>query len=104
MLFRLIPDFVSSSYIFVILCLSSYLVTVRRLFSNHAFVLLLKLIKLFIQVLEEDSVFIVTSKRSLLDKCALPVGLRFFVSASHSKSDLLKAAASLKRVATLVLS
>ncbi|KAF5935982.1 hypothetical protein HYC85_027111 [Camellia sinensis] len=55
------------------------------------------------QVLKEDSVFVVTSKRSLLDKCRLPVGIRLFVSASHSESDLLKASESLKRVAAAVL-
>ncbi|KAL7210860.1 hypothetical protein ACSBR2_013851 [Camellia fascicularis] len=55
------------------------------------------------QVLKEDSVFVVTSKRSTLDKCRLPVGIRLFVSASHSESDLLKASESLKRVAAAVL-
>ncbi|THG19609.1 hypothetical protein TEA_019030 [Camellia sinensis var. sinensis] len=55
------------------------------------------------QVLKEDSVFVVTSKRSMLDKCRLPVGIRLFVSASHSESDLLKASESLKRVAAVVL-
>ncbi|CAL5345080.1 unnamed protein product [Camellia sinensis] len=55
------------------------------------------------QVLKEDSVFVVTSKRSMLDKCRLPVGIRLFVSASHSESDLLKASESLKRVAAAVL-
>lgn len=55
------------------------------------------------QVLKEDSVFVVTSKRSTLDKCRLPVGIRLFVSAGHSESDLHKASESLKRVAALVL-
>lgn len=55
------------------------------------------------QVLEEDSVFVVTSKRSALDKCRLPVGIRLFVSAGHSESDLIKVADSLKRVAGSVL-
>lgn len=55
------------------------------------------------QALEEDSVFVVTSKRSALDKCRLPVGIRLFVSAGHSESDLVKVAESLKRVAGLVL-
>ncbi|KAJ3679812.1 hypothetical protein LUZ60_016090 [Juncus effusus] len=55
------------------------------------------------QVLKEDSVFIVTTKRSYLDKCRLPIGLRMFVSASHSESDLLKSATALKRVAKIVL-
>ncbi|CAD5174513.1 unnamed protein product [Musa acuminata subsp. malaccensis] len=33
------------------------------------------------RVLKEDSVFIVSPKRSVLDKCHLPVGIRLFVSA-----------------------
>jgi serine palmitoyltransferase len=55
------------------------------------------------QVLKEDSVFVVASRRSTLDKCKLPVGIRLFISAGHSESDLHKASESLKRVATLVL-
>ncbi|KAH7523657.1 hypothetical protein FEM48_Zijuj06G0035200 [Ziziphus jujuba var. spinosa] len=55
------------------------------------------------RMLKEDSVFVVTSKRSTLDKCRLPVGIRLFVSAAHSESDLVKASESLKRVAELVL-
>ncbi|XP_057501331.1 long chain base biosynthesis protein 1-like [Actinidia eriantha] len=55
------------------------------------------------RALKEDSVFVVTSKRSTLDKCRLPVGIRLFVSAGHSESDLLKASESLKRVAAVVL-
>lgn len=54
-------------------------------------------------VLKEDSVFVVASRRSTLDKCRLPVGIRLFVSAGHSESDILKASESLKRVAALVL-
>lgn len=57
----------------------------------------------YLQALKEDSVFVVTSKRSTLDKCRLPMGIRLFVSAGHSESDLLKASGSLKRVAALVL-
>ncbi|KAJ4829642.1 serine palmitoyltransferase component [Turnera subulata] len=53
--------------------------------------------------LKEDSVFVATSKRSTLDKCCLPVGIRLFVSAAHSESDLLKACESLRRVSALVL-
>ncbi|KAK0598849.1 hypothetical protein LWI29_038561 [Acer saccharum] len=53
--------------------------------------------------LKEDSVFVVTTKRSTLDKCRLPVGIRLFVSAGHSESDLLKACESLKRVSAIVL-
>ncbi|KAF6136249.1 hypothetical protein GIB67_001658 [Kingdonia uniflora] len=56
------------------------------------------------RVLEEDSVFVVTSKRSILDKCRLPPGIRLFVSAAHTEHDLLKTSESVKRVAALVLS
>ncbi|KAF5938165.1 hypothetical protein HYC85_025671 [Camellia sinensis] len=49
------------------------------------------------------AIFVVTFKRSMLDKCRLPVGIRLFVSASHSESDLLKASESLMRVAAAVL-
>ncbi|CAJ1973415.1 unnamed protein product [Sphenostylis stenocarpa] len=35
------------------------------------------------RVLREDSVFVVTSKRSSLDKCRLPVGIKLFVSAAQ---------------------
>ncbi|KAE9600018.1 putative serine C-palmitoyltransferase [Lupinus albus] len=55
------------------------------------------------RVLKEDSVFVVPSKRSTLDNCHLPLGIRLFVSAGHSESDLHKASESLKRVAALVL-
>ncbi|GLT42401.1 hypothetical protein SLA2020_164030 [Shorea laevis] len=53
--------------------------------------------------LKKDSVFVVVSKRSTLDKCRLPIGIRLFVSAAHSESDLLKACESLKRAAKIVL-
>ncbi|CAN1171211.1 Long chain base biosynthesis protein 1, partial [Linum perenne] len=53
--------------------------------------------------LKEDSIFIVTSKRSTLDKCPLPVGIRMFVSAGHSETDLRKASECLKRVSALVI-
>lgn len=55
------------------------------------------------QVLKEYSVFVVTSKRSMLDKCRLPVGIRLMVSAGHSESDLLKAREALRSVAAVVL-
>ncbi|GJV29161.1 phosphoinositide phosphatase SAC2-like protein isoform X2, partial [Tanacetum coccineum] len=55
------------------------------------------------RVLKEHSVFVVTSKRSSLDKCKLPVGIRLFVSAAHTESDLQKAYESLKIVAASVL-
>ena len=56
------------------------------------------------QVLKEDSVFIVASKRSTLDRCKLPVGIRLFVSAGHTESDISKACSSLKRISASVLS
>lgn len=56
-----------------------------------------------LQVLKEDSVLLASSKRSTLDKCSLPAGIRIFVSAGHSDSDLLKASEALKRAATYVL-
>ncbi|GJY78965.1 hypothetical protein Tco_0484766 [Tanacetum coccineum] len=43
-----------------------------------------------------DTVFVVTYKRSALDKCKQPVGIRFFVSAAHTESDLHKAYESQK--------
>ncbi|KAK7376920.1 hypothetical protein VNO80_02339 [Phaseolus coccineus] len=55
------------------------------------------------RALKEESVFVVVSKRSTLDKCRLPVGIRLFVSAGHSESDVLKASESLKRVTASVL-
>ena len=56
-----------------------------------------------LQLLKDHSVLVVASKRSTLDKCRLPVGIRLFVSAAHSESDLLKVSESLKTVAELVL-
>ncbi|GAB4839138.1 serine palmitoyltransferase component [Ancistrocladus abbreviatus] len=55
------------------------------------------------RVLKEDSVFVVTSKKSPLDKCPLPVGIKLFVSAAHSESDIIRASESLKRVAASML-
>ncbi|CBI27714.3 hypothetical protein VitviT2T_011309 [Vitis vinifera] len=55
------------------------------------------------RMLNKDSVFVVASKRSTLDKCRLPVGIRLLVSAAHTESDLLKASESLKRAAASVL-
>ncbi|KAG9142171.1 hypothetical protein Leryth_007620 [Lithospermum erythrorhizon] len=54
------------------------------------------------KALKEDSVFVVTSKRSTLDKCKLPVGIKLYVSSAHSEHDLTKACESLKRIAALV--
>jgi serine palmitoyltransferase len=75
------------------------------LYDNVYFLpsVLLVLNVLYSQVLKEDSVFVVTSRRSTLDKCRLPIGIRLFVSAGHSESDIHKASESLKRVAALVL-
>ncbi|KAG8074284.1 hypothetical protein GUJ93_ZPchr0006g41675 [Zizania palustris] len=56
------------------------------------------------RILKEDSVFIVASKRSTLDRCKLPVGIRLFVSAGHTESDISKVSSSLKRVSASVLS
>lgn len=56
------------------------------------------------RVLKEDSVFIVASKRSPLDRCKLPVGIRLFMSAGHTDSDISKVSSSLKRVSASVLS
>ncbi|KAJ8761383.1 hypothetical protein K2173_001514 [Erythroxylum novogranatense] len=53
--------------------------------------------------LKEDSVFVVTSKRSTLDRCPLPIGIRLFISAAHSEADLLKACESLKRISASLL-
>ncbi|KAJ0918301.1 putative serine C-palmitoyltransferase [Helianthus annuus] len=51
------------------------------------------------RVVKEHSVFVTTSKRSFVDKCSLPVGIRIYVSAAHTESDLQKACESLKSVA-----
>ncbi|PPR90498.1 hypothetical protein GOBAR_AA30190 [Gossypium barbadense] len=55
------------------------------------------------RALKQESIFVVALKRSTLDKCPLHVGIRLFVSAAHSESDLLKAYESLKRVAAAML-
>ncbi|XP_050366822.1 long chain base biosynthesis protein 1 isoform X2 [Argentina anserina] len=55
------------------------------------------------RLLKDHSIFVVASKRSTLDKCRLPVGIRLFISAAHSEADLLKASESLKMVAESVL-
>uniref|UniRef100_A0ACD5VLQ1 Uncharacterized protein n=1 Tax=Avena sativa TaxID=4498 RepID=A0ACD5VLQ1_AVESA len=56
------------------------------------------------KALKEDSVFVVPLKRSSLDRCKLPVGIRLFVSAGHTESDISKVCSSLKRVSAEVLS
>lgn len=55
------------------------------------------------QLLREHSVFVVVSKRSTLDKCRLPVGIRLFVSAGHSEADLKQVFEALKSVVPSVL-
>ncbi|XP_074350937.1 long chain base biosynthesis protein 1-like [Apium graveolens] len=55
------------------------------------------------RLLKEENIFVTTSKRSTLDKCTLPIGIKCFVSAAHTESDLTKAYKSLKRVAAQVL-
>ncbi|CAA2939120.1 long chain base biosynthesis 1-like [Olea europaea subsp. europaea] len=55
------------------------------------------------RVLKEDSIFLATSKRSTIDKCKLPVGLKLFVSAAHTEDDLVKACESIKRVTATLL-
>ncbi|VVB10039.1 unnamed protein product [Arabis nemorensis] len=55
------------------------------------------------RALKEDSLLVVSSKRSFLDKCRLPVGIKLFVSSGHSDSDLRKASESLKRLASELL-
>ncbi|XP_024966200.1 long chain base biosynthesis protein 1-like isoform X2 [Cynara cardunculus var. scolymus] len=54
------------------------------------------------RVLKEHSVFVAPSKRSMVDKCNLPVGIRMYVSAAHTDSDLQKACESLKIVAASI--
>jgi len=56
------------------------------------------------KALKEDSVLVVPSKRSTLDRCKLPVGIRLFVSAGHTESDISKVCSSLKRISVSVLS
>ncbi|CAH1432824.1 unnamed protein product [Lactuca virosa] len=53
-------------------------------------------------VLKEHSVFVTTCKRSMVDKCKLPVGIRMYVSAAHTESDLKKACEALKNIASSV--
>ncbi|KAJ4869248.1 CRAL-TRIO lipid binding domain protein [Raphanus sativus] len=61
---------------------------------------LLLLEKMADRALKEDSLLVVSSKKSFLDKSRLPVGIKLFVSAGHSDSDLIKASESLKRRAS----
>ncbi|PIA39034.1 hypothetical protein AQUCO_02700304v1 [Aquilegia coerulea] len=54
-------------------------------------------------MLKEDCVLVTTSRRSKLDKCTLPAGIKLYVSAAHTESDILRASESLKRVSELVV-
>jgi serine palmitoyltransferase len=45
-----------------------------------------------------------TSKKSNLDRCKLPIGIRLFVSAGHTESDISRLSSSLKKVSASVLS
>lgn len=51
------------------------------------------------RLLKEHAVFVATSKRSILDKCKLPAGIRLYVSAGHSETDLEKACEAFKKAA-----
>ncbi|XP_057804026.1 long chain base biosynthesis protein 1 [Salvia miltiorrhiza] len=53
-------------------------------------------------LLKEHAVFVATSKRSILDKCKLPAGIRLYVSAGHTKIDLEKACEAFKKATALV--
>ncbi|PIN10217.1 Serine palmitoyltransferase [Handroanthus impetiginosus] len=48
-------------------------------------------------LLKEHDVFVATSKRAIVDKCKLPAGIRLYVSAAHTESDLGRACESLKK-------
>ncbi|KAK6156823.1 hypothetical protein DH2020_011071 [Rehmannia glutinosa] len=54
-------------------------------------------------LLKEHSIFVATSKRSTVDKCKLPAGIRLYVSAAHTKTDLEKACESFKKATAVVL-
>ncbi|CAN8229147.1 unnamed protein product [Cochlearia groenlandica] len=55
------------------------------------------------RALKEDSLLVVRSKRSVIDKCVLPLGIKLYVSAAHSESDIVKASESIKRLASEIL-
>ncbi|XP_021754721.1 long chain base biosynthesis protein 1-like [Chenopodium quinoa] len=55
------------------------------------------------ELLEKHNIFVVTSKRSTLDKCPIPVGIKLFVSAGHGESDIMKVCEALKMVVPSVL-
>uniref|UniRef100_A0A0C9S9D0 serine C-palmitoyltransferase n=1 Tax=Wollemia nobilis TaxID=56998 RepID=A0A0C9S9D0_9CONI len=55
------------------------------------------------RMLEDESVLLAVSRRSLLDNCKLPAGIRLTVSAAHTESDLLHVIQSMKNVTASVL-
>ncbi|KAL3620956.1 serine palmitoyltransferase component [Castilleja foliolosa] len=54
-------------------------------------------------LLNEHSIFVASTKRSTVDKCKLPAGIRLCVSAAHTETDLDKACESFKKVTAVVL-
>ncbi|GFP86779.1 long chain base biosynthesis protein 1 [Phtheirospermum japonicum] len=54
-------------------------------------------------LLNEHSIFVATTKRSTVDKCKLPAGIRLCVSAAHTETDLDKACESFRKATTVVL-
>eukprot|EP00252_Welwitschia_mirabilis_P000597 TRINITY_DN10576_c0_g1_i3.p1 TRINITY_DN10576_c0_g1~~TRINITY_DN10576_c0_g1_i3.p1 ORF type:complete len:258 (+),score=46.06 TRINITY_DN10576_c0_g1_i3:928-1701(+) len=59
--------------------------------------------KIVERMLHDEDVLLSVAKRSSLDSCKLPYGIRLCVSAGHTKSDLLKVVHSLKKVIDNVL-
>ncbi|CAN6725017.1 unnamed protein product [Malus baccata var. baccata] len=53
-------------------------------FLSFSASLLLTVMVAVMQLLKEHSIFVVASKKSTLDKCRLPLGIRLFVSAGHT--------------------
>eukprot|EP00249_Psilotum_nudum_P020305 c27645_g1_i1 orf=282-1718(-) len=54
-------------------------------------------------MLVEESILLAVTKRSELDKCKIPAGIRVSISAAHMEMDLMSMASSLKKVAASVL-
>lgn len=55
------------------------------------------------RMLKDESILLAVSRRSLLDSCKLPTGIRLTVSAAHTESDLLQVIRSLRNVCESVL-
>lgn len=55
------------------------------------------------QMLSKECVLVAVTKRSVLDKCKLPAGIKLTVSAGHTETELLSAAGSLEKIAASVL-